>query len=598
MMTRPAILVGHVKLPVELLGQGLPTLAKMQRQLTYRYQPMGAEVALKLPAWFMDRDYICVPRQYGIRLCNQFQIELLDETSTGAKAKFPRVPTPRDYQAETLDLIDEEFRYEYDVLFRAHTGWGKTIGALITAARNGTSVLIVVDQDNLKDQWIERLTDPNLFGFSKEDIGVVQSDKCIYKGKAVTLGMVQTLTQREYPKEFYSYFGMLIGDEVHTLGAPTFSQILFDFPATKRLFVSATPKRKDGLQKALDDHCGPVRVAADQQHDESAVYVLRNPTVYSWYANISPKVGRIITEVAEDATRNLLVVDAAMWLVESGRPTVILSDRTSHLQELRSLLIYMGVDENEVGLYTDKEPVIYFGKDPAPEKQPANLHRWVDASGKRVFAPYCAVALQVKDKKVPKKRLEWVKENCSYILATFGKFAKGMDVPRLAGGVDATPRSSAEQAHGRILRKLDGKLKPIWVTIVDDGSYRLLHSFAGRIKDYLNSNACFYEWDGSERIVKWNAQQLQQEVGYRREELRPMKIIENKRTGEFVLCDPATVRQNEAQQMKARLLKQPSHGRTLSNAVASNAKSRATEAQSSPRPTPLRRRPKRLGRTS
>lgn len=547
---RPAILVGHLKIPVERLDMRLTR--KVKRELVYSYCPMGAEETIKVPAYFVDGDYLCVPRQYGLKLCNQLQIEFEDQTSEGAEASWPKLPTPLDYQVGPLQDIEDAFDSYYDVLFRAHTGWGKTIGSLITAAKYNTATLIIVDQDNLKEQWYAVLTNPKLFGFKPDEIGMVQGNKETWQGKAVTIAMVQTLVKREYSDAFYYNFGFVVGDEVHTLGAPTFSQTLFQFPAARRLYVSATPKRKDGLQRALDHHCGPIRVAADKQHDESSVYILRNPTVYSWYANISPKVGRIINEVSEDAQRNLMIAEAAMWLVESGRPTLILSDRVEHLKELKYLLVYLGVDEDEIGLYTGYDPVWKFTKDPNPVRQPKGLHRWVDAEGKRTFAPYSAVSMQQKEPKVPKRELARIEKECSYVMATFGKFAKGTDVPRLAGGIDATPRSTAEQAQGRILRKDDGKLKPIWVTIVDEGSYRLLYSFTGRLGEYLKSNSRLYEWDGQGDTSEWNIQQLRSDIGSLHAHLSRQEIIECGR-GRYKLAPPGTKKRQEADAIKARL---------------------------------------------
>lgn len=544
---RPATISGCVRIPVEHVN-----LKQVLKQLTYRYTPMGAEAAIEVQAYRLDGDFVCTPRQYGLKLCNQLQIPVEDETTMGAEVTFPKIPTPRDYQVETLDQVEEKFGNYYDVLFRAHTGWGKTIGSLITASRFGRAILVIVDQENLKTQWTKVLTDPNLFGFKASDIGQVQGDKCDYKGKAVTIAMVQTLTQREYGPEFYGHFGFMIGDEVHTLGAPTFSQVLFDFPAAWRLFVSATPKRKDGLQKAIDHHCGPLRVAADKEHDESSVYILRNDRVYSWYGNISPKTGRIISEVSEDAQRNLMLAEAAMWLGESGRDTLILSDRVEHLKELKYLLVYLGVEEEEIGLYTGYDPVWVFTKDPKPATQPRGLHRWENEEGERKFAEYSAVSFQLKQKKTPKARLTQIEKTCRYILATYGKFAKGVDVPRLAGGIDATPRSTSEQAQGRILRKEDGKLKPIWFTIVDENNYRLLHSFTGRIGDYLNSNSRLYEWDGQEGIEEWNEAELYAEVRARYDQLKAMEIVPDG-AGRHRLQKAGTAKRQEGQAMKARL---------------------------------------------
>ena len=545
-----------MEIPVEHVN-----LRQVRSQLTYKYQPMGEPKALEVPGYVLRGDYICVPRQYGLKLCNQLQLPWTDETSEGHPITAPTAPEPRPYQAPVLSAIEAKFDDFYDVLFRAHTGWGKTIGSLIVAFRLGRTLLIVVDQDNLKEQWLEVLQ--GMFGLSADDIGIIQGSRCDYEGKPVSIAMVQTLTQRKYPKAFYEYFGTLIGDEVHTLGAPTFSRILLQFPAMFRLFVSATPKRGDGLQKALEHNCGPVRVAADKKHKESSVYIRRNPTVYSFYGNISPKVGRIISEVAEDGARNLMIAESALWLWESGRDTLVLSDRVEHLQHLKSMLIYMGVPEEEIGLYTGYEPVWVFGKDPTPEKRPRDLHRWRDDDGTMQFAPYSPVAMLQKDKKVPKAKFEQILATCTIVLATYGKFQKGVDLARLAAGVDATPRAKAEQAQGRILRELLGKLKPIWVTVVDDNSYRLLHTFTGRIGEYLKSNSRLYEWDGQEGITEWNAHELRSETSRRVADLKKMEIRESP-SGGYELVPPSVKAKEKHEEMRERIAKVSARSRASS----------------------------------
>lgn len=507
-MPQAALLSGAMKIPVSLIDT-----ARLKKQLTLKHRPMGEEEDLLVNAYREGGGFLCVPRQFGIKICNQLQIDWTDETSDGFRAEFPRIPTLRDYQEEPVSQLLDAFSDYYDVVFRARTGFGKTIASLYVAAQFGRTTLIVVDQENLRDQWINDTLIPH-FGFAREDIGIVQGKKLDYKGKPVVVAMVQTLTQKTFPADFYDYFGFVIFDEVHTTGAPTFQETLTQFSASRRLAVSATPKRRDGLQKALDYNLGPVRVAADAEHDESAVYILRHPTVYSWYANISPKVGRIITEVSEDGPRNLLAAEAIIWLYESGRDILVLSDRTEQLSELKALLYYMGVDEEDVGLYVDMKPVWAWAKDPKPPRRPP---------GWEPETEYTPVKLALLRKKIPKDVLKQVKENCRIILATYGMFQKGVDEPRLTAGIDVTPRSQAEQVHGRIKRgKVD--ILPIWVTIVDENNYRLLHSFGKRARDYLKDNAILYEWNDDGSTTPCHSSQLLRETENRVTDLRKLRI--------------------------------------------------------------------------
>ena len=510
---RPAILAGAMKIPVARINAKL-----VEKHTTYLYRPMGAEDDIEVKAFFYDGDFICVPRQYGLALCNKLGIEWEDHTSSGVPVSFPKVPVPREYQIQTLDDIVQACDNYYDFLFRAHTGWGKTIGALIVAARLGVSTLIIVDQDNLADQWVERLTDPSLFGLNPEDIGRIQGKKCDYEGKPVTIAMVQTLAQKKFDEEVYRYHGLVISDEVHTIGAPTFSQVLTQFAATWRIGISATPKRRDGLQKALDHNLGKVRVAADKEHKESAVYMIYHDTVYSWYGNVSPKVGRILTEIADDGFRNLKLADAVVWLYETGRDVLVLGDRIEQLKELGCLLKYMGVEEDRIGLYTGEDPVFRLTKDPRPARRPKGYVRDTE---------YTPLKYERVRKKVPKARLKQVLRESKIILATYGMFQKGVDEPMLAGGADATPRGTSEQQMGRIQREVAGKHMPIWVTIVDRQNYRLLNSFLGRAQEYVKNNSRLFEWGEDGGLTECEPKRLFAEIRNRINELKAMRIETN-----------------------------------------------------------------------
>lgn len=558
---QPAILSGCMKLPLSVINA-----EQVKNQVTYTYRPLSLddhEPDLEVQAWYREGDFLCVPRQYGLALCNQLQIPYDDETSLGFPARFPRVPDPRDYQEEQIGEIVETFASYYDFIFRAHTGWGKTVGALIAAARLGRTTLIIVDQENLKDQWAECLV--KLFGFKPEEIGSAQGTKLDYKGKSVCIAMIQTLSRKgmdAFPEEFRSYFGTVIVDEVHTSGAPTFSWALMFFSAAYRLGVSATPKRRDELQRAIDHNLGKVRVAADKQHERSAVYVIRHETVYGFYANVSKMTGRIFSEIEEDGPRNMTIAEAALWLYESGRDVLILSDRIGQLKDIESLLYYLGVEEDQMGLYTGYDPVWRFTKDPKPTGRPAGLERWRDDKGKWAHAEYCAVNLIQVQKRIPKARFAHIKKHCSIVLATYGMCAKGFDLPRLSGGVDASPRGTAEQIHGRILREEEGKPVPIWATIADTNSYRLMFSFANRVKEYLKSNGVLFEWRPDGSVEPCDVTDLKAEIYDRVKELKSMQIETNS-DGLNMLTTKAVVNQRKrtAERSIVERFKKPPHPR-------------------------------------
>lgn len=507
-----AILSGSMALPLSALADP----DAVRKAQTHRYLPLGETDAVEVKAYKEDSQYLYVPRQYGLSLCQRMGIPYEDRTSRGCALSFPRCPSPRPYQVGPLSDIEENSRSYFDFVFRARTGFGKTISSLIVAQRLGMSTLIVVDQTNLKDQWVDALV--TMFGLSVKDIGILQGKTL--EPRPVTVAMIHTLSQKTLPKEVYDYFGFVIVDEVHTAGAPTFSSVLSQFSATFRLGISATPKRRDGLQKLLEDNLGPVRVYVADEHSNSSVYVRYHDSVYSWYANSSPKAGRYLTEIAEDGSRNLCVASEALWLYQSGRDTLVLSDRIEQLVHLRNLCYYLGVPDEDMGVYTGQHPLYGYEKQVTPPRRPPHLVK-NDETGEY---EYCPVELKLISKKTPKRELQRVKDSASLIFATYQMFSKGMDVPRLAAGVDATPRSQAEQVHGRILREVKGKQLPIWVTVADSNSYRSLHQLAGRMPDYVRNNATVYILDDNGGTAECPPDELLADLRSRVEELKSARI--------------------------------------------------------------------------
>ncbi len=513
-----AILSGSMAIPRQMVD-----VESLCKTLTAEHHRLGADVSTLVEAYRLDDEFIHVPRQFGLAYCQRHRIDYTDNTSHGHPVRFIRTPTPREYQAPLIPEIINNFDSYYDFIFKAHTGWGKTVGALLVAAHFSTTTLIVIDQDNLKEQWVDALREH--FGMTVEggQIGIVQGPKWDYKGKSVVIMMVHTLSRKAYPDDFYRYFGFAIFDEVHTLGAPTFSQVLMDFPAQYRLGISATPKRKDGLQRLLNWNLGQVRVAAEKEHNESAVYIVESDTVYSWYANVSSMVGRIVTEVSEDSARNFLLAETAISLYETGRDTLVLSDRIEQLKHLQSLIYYLGVAPEELGLYTGLDPAFKYAKDAKPARRPNYLVKH-DDDGKVHFTP---ISLQLIARRIGTKELAKIKTTAGILLGTFGKCGKGFDEPRLKAGIDATPRSEVEQIHGRILREVPGEKMPIWVTVEDTNSYRLVHSFARRIAGYTKSNGRTYRWLNNGDLIECPENEIIADAWSRHKSLKKMEIVTN-----------------------------------------------------------------------
>jgi len=503
----------------------------IKKELTVKQYAMGEKTPTYVQAYEEYDDYLAVPRNYGLKLISKLGLSLSDQMSAGHAVKFPRVVKhigEYAYQEEFVQNILDCCARHSDFIVQAATGKGKTVCSLSVIQKRGRTALILVDQENLLLQWQAQAK--AVLGLPDSKIGIVQGKKCEYEGKAVVIAMIQSLTQRDYPEEFYEYFGTVVVDEVHTAGAPTFSQTLMMFPAEVRFGVSATVDRRDALQRILHWNLGAVEVELLDKHERSYVYYLESDTVYSWYANISPKTGRILTEVSEDTNRNLLLTESIKFLYESGRDVLVISDRIEQLEDLMAMCLYSGIARDEMGLYCGFRNVWAFEKDPKPKRKPYGYVKGTE---------YTPVVFHQVRKRNSKKDLEKVKNEAKIIFATFGMFAKGVDVPRLSGGVDCTPRSKAQQVHGRILRMLEGKFVPIWVTVRDINSYRLDYQFVQRLSEYVESSAEIYKWEMSKGVRSQDVRELKREVHSNVKELKALNVI-MQQDGRCTLVTPTT----------------------------------------------------------
>ena len=97
----------------------------------------------------------------------------------------------------------------------------------------------------------------------------------------------------------------------------------------------------------------------------------------------------------------MLIAESALALYETGRDLLVLSDRIEQLKHLQSLLYYLGVDPEQIGLYTGYNPVMKYAKNSKPARRPYGLTVNDDTG----LAEYTPISLQLIAKRIPKKKL-------------------------------------------------------------------------------------------------------------------------------------------------------------------------------------------------
>lgn len=302
------------------------------------------------------------------------------------------------------------------------TGYGKTTCALYILASLSVKTLIIVHKEFLLNQWKERIA--HFLPGCK--VGCIRQNRVDVDGKDVVIGMLQSLSVKEYDKGIFKQFGLTIIDETHHICSRTFSQAMFLAGSKYMLGLSATPERKDGLTCVLNWFVGEVAYSVKRENNAS-VTVARLDYDCELYAQPPPvsstgtvSIPGIVTMLCEDADRNKMIVDAIISSLQKGRKVMVLTDRREHCKYLCNCV--SGNTRHSCGLYMGG----------------------------------------MKQKELTEN------EACDAIFATYSLAHEGLDIPSLNTLVMATPKTDVVQSVGRILRESGEKThRPLVIDVCD-----------------------------------------------------------------------------------------------------------------------------------
>jgi superfamily II DNA or RNA helicase len=356
---------------------------------------------------------------------------------------------------EQLPIEEAVVKGDYTGIISVPCGYGKTKCAIAFALKLGKRFVVVVHKEFLVAQWKEEL-EASVPGIR---IGKIQGEKCeIGPEFDCAIAMIQTLCSRTYVAATFRSFGFSIFDECHHLGAEHFSRALQQVGTRRRLGLSATPDRADGLRRVFEWYLGPIlyQVKRRDADETVAVRVFRYTTTHDLYGetpvNWKGEVvrARLINLIAEDKERTQLLCNWMAPIVkEEHRQTLILSDRREHLDDFKTYLTTYGV--TSIGHYVGG----------------------------------------MKQAELNKSAV------CRVVLGTFAMAAEGMNIPTLNTILLATPKSNIEQSIGRVLRQKpeERKCAPLILDVLDAAHVCCNGQLARRRKFY---KSCGYEvsiWD-------------------------------------------------------------------------------------------------------
>lgn len=350
---------------------------------------------------------------------------------------------------------------------KAPTGFGKTAVTMPLIAKAATTVLIMIHKEDLEGQWRDSLK--RFLNLKDSEIGLIKGNICRVRGKKVVIGYIQSLCKEDrYPPYVYNYFGLVIPDEVHKMGATEFSQSAWLFSAYQWFGLSATPKRKDGRTILLEAFIGEVKINIDELQLVpkiiQAYTAWEVPRVPRWNPDkgcnemvyMPHKPGRtsgVLSKMREDENRNGIICEFTRKAYQNGRYTIIFAEHKEHLKTLEDMLVLYGVKRSDIGYYIGG---------------------------------------------LSEKKREEVKKK-PVCLATYAMTESATNNPIWSVAVMATPRADVVQIIGRILRlhptkscalnPVEGTKIPIVLDLIDSDSKVFLNYAKSRAKYYASINA-------------------------------------------------------------------------------------------------------------
>jgi superfamily II DNA or RNA helicase len=226
----------------------------------------------------------------------------------------------------------------------APPGSGKTVIACGLIANRQLPTLIVVDRQPLVEQWRERLGE--FLGIAAKEIGQIGGGRNKTKG-AIDIAMAQSLARREDLSEIAKAYGLVIVDECHHVPAVTFERVVREMPVRHWLGLTATPYRRDHLEKLIMMYCGAERhrMTSDRDEDLQIERVLvTHPTEHEHSGDDELSIQAVFRALVEDQSRTRQICRDVAAAIEVGRNCLVLTQWTEHLEALSGELQRLGVE--------------------------------------------------------------------------------------------------------------------------------------------------------------------------------------------------------------------------------------------------------------
>jgi len=300
--------------------------------------------------------------------------------------------------------------------------YGKTTLALYICSQLKVKTLVIVHKEFLLNQWVERI---HQF-LPTARVGRIQGTCIDIEDKDIVIGMLQSLSMKDYPDNTFSSFGLTIIDEVHHISSEVFSCALFKLVTRYMLGLSATMNRKDGTTKVFKMFLGDVVYKGDRDHEHDVI--VRGIQ----YRSDDEEFNSVVTNYRGDIVYSSMISKLCAY---NRRSEFILRVVEDMFRENGNQQIMI--------LAHNKSLLTY-------------LYNAID---QRKFATVGYYVGGMKEAALKES------ETKNVVIATYSMASEALDIKTLTTLIMATPKTDIEQSVGRILRQRHSS--PIVVDIID-----------------------------------------------------------------------------------------------------------------------------------
>ena len=404
----------------------LSDLTKIRNELTVKpYVPKSMVESKAFPLYREAPKKIYIPRHYGEEHFGSLpddQIKLpRGEVIEDQYSEFNG--SLREYQINIVQKYLNAVKNSGGGLLDVDPGKGKTVMALNIISQLKVKTLVIVHKSFLLNQWIERIEQ----FLPSARVGKIQGQIIDIEDKDIVIGMLQSLSMKEYASDTFDCFGLSIYDETHHLGAEVFSKSMLKITTNYTLGLSGTMQRKDGLTKVFKMFLGDVIHKEKSNTSEHTVMVKCVN-----YAVNDDEFNEMKYNYKGDPMYSTMISKLCTY---NHRSEFILTIIETELKR----------DPNQqIMVLAHNKTLITYLHD-------AIVHRDMATAGYYVGGMKEEALKQSEGKKV--------------IIATYAMASEGLDIKTLTTLIMASPKTDVCQSVGRILRTKHAA--PLVIDIVD-----------------------------------------------------------------------------------------------------------------------------------